>query len=104
MILRCSSSASPCNDDEDDDGFMELLDDNVEVRPRPFTDGNSDGVLLNLRFWRLACTHGLHHSCRPQNVSGMPAGMASLLTAPLVAGGAAEDSVSSSLVLKKSSC
>ncbi|XP_029317178.1 M-phase inducer phosphatase 2 isoform X2 [Cottoperca gobio] len=48
MFLRRSSPTSPVNDDEADDGFLEVLDDNME------------------------------------NDSGMPMGMASLLTAPLV--------------------
>nr|XP_046269302.1 M-phase inducer phosphatase 2 [Scatophagus argus] len=47
MFLRPSSLTSPLNDDEDD-GFLDVLDDNME------------------------------------NDSGMPSGMASLLTAPLV--------------------
>ncbi|XP_073340579.1 M-phase inducer phosphatase 2 [Pagrus major] len=55
MILRRSSLTSSLNDDEDD-GFLEVLDDNME------------------------------------NDSGMPMGMASLLTAPLVSDTTGEDS------------
>ncbi|XP_044022738.1 M-phase inducer phosphatase 2 [Siniperca chuatsi] len=55
MFLRRSSLTSPLNDDEDD-GFLDVLDDNME------------------------------------NDSGMPMGMASLLTAPLVADSTGEDS------------
>ncbi|XP_074516384.1 M-phase inducer phosphatase 2 isoform X1 [Sebastes fasciatus] len=55
MFLRRSSPTASLNDDEDD-GFLEVLDDNME------------------------------------NDSGMPMGMASLLTAPLVADRTAEDS------------
>ncbi|XP_070776240.1 M-phase inducer phosphatase 2 [Enoplosus armatus] len=55
MFLRRSSLTSSLNDDEDD-GFLDVLDDNME------------------------------------NDSGMPMGMASLLTAPLVADNTGEDS------------
>lgn len=55
MFLRRSSLTSSLNDDEDD-GFLEVLDDNME------------------------------------NDSGMPTGMATLLTAPLVADSTGEDS------------
>uniref|UniRef100_A0A8C2ZP63 M-phase inducer phosphatase n=1 Tax=Cyclopterus lumpus TaxID=8103 RepID=A0A8C2ZP63_CYCLU len=55
MFLRRSSPTSPLNDDEDD-GFLDVLDDNME----------SD--------------------------AGMPMGMASLLTAPLVTDSSGEDS------------
>lgn len=55
MFLRRSSLTSSLNDDEDD-GFLDVLDDNME------------------------------------NDSGMPMGMASLLTAPLVADSTMEDS------------
>lgn len=55
MLLRRSSLTSSLNDDEDD-GFLEVMDDNME------------------------------------NDSGMPMGMASLLTAPLVADSTGEDS------------
>lgn len=55
MFLRRSSPTSSLNDDEDD-GFLDVMDDNME------------------------------------NDCGMPMGMASLLTAPLVADSAGEDS------------
>lgn len=55
MLLRRSSLTSSLNDEEDD-GFLEVMDDNME------------------------------------NDSGMPMGMASLLTAPLVADSTGEDS------------
>lgn len=56
MFLRRSSLTSSLNNDDEDDGFLDVLDDNME----------SD--------------------------SGMPMGMASLLTAPLVADSTGEDS------------
>lgn len=55
-FLRRSSLTSSLNDDDEDDGFLEILDDNME------------------------------------NDSLMPMGMASLLTAPLVADSTGEDS------------
>lgn len=81
---RRSSDTSCLNEDEDD-GFLEVLDDNVEVRPL------CAALLSGL------CPAGSNHICvLPQDDSGMPMGMASLLTAPLVADSAAQDSVSRS--------
>ncbi|KAF3700804.1 M-phase inducer phosphatase 2 [Channa argus] len=56
VFLRGSSLTSSLNDDDEDDGFLDVLDDNME------------------------------------NGSEMPTGMASLLTAPLVADSTGEDS------------
>lgn len=56
VFLRRSSLTSSQNDDDEDDGFLDVLDNNME------------------------------------NDSGMPMGMASLLTAPLVADSTGEDS------------
>lgn len=88
MFLRRSSNASSLNDDEDD-GFLDVLDDHMEVR-RPRLDRPVVG--------RLGCSVILFALL--QEDSGMPMGMASLLTAPLVADSAAEDSVSPILGLR----
>lgn len=85
QLRFCDSSPSSLNDDEDD-GFLEILDDHDEVGPGPARPGP-------VRWRRLRVTP----SVPPQGAAGMPTGMASLLTAPLVADGAA-DPVSRTLV------
>lgn len=91
MFLRRSSLTSSLNDEEDD-GFLEILDDNMEVRRRPRGCPALGPLVGSVTTLVLV-----------QDDSGMPMGMANLLTAPLVADSAAEDSVSGVLVPKSTS-
>lgn len=90
MFLRSSSLTS--SNDEEDDGFLDVLDDNMEVSPCP------SYVFMDSFFFSAIpfCQTRFLTSpiCCLQNDSGVPMGMASLLTAPLVADSIGEDSVS----------
>lgn len=97
MFLRRSSFT---NDDDDDDGFQDALNDNMEVRPFYLHWHPWIYVVFFVHFHHLLlCTISLQNVelsliiCHFQNDSEMPMGMASLLTAPLVADSIAEDSV-----------
>lgn len=140
LFLRRSSLTSSL--DDEDDGFLEVLDDNMEVRPlsltfmkrthllslRIFQNGfwyiwnhslpwenrdhtltgftesqNSYSLLFKLRSHMISLWWSVLYlsddtAFHLQNNSGMPMGMASLLTAPLVSDSAGEDSVSLNLV------
>lgn len=86
LFLRRSSLTSSLNDEDEDDGFLEILDDHGLEVPPPHTQRPVVGRLRVTTF------------VPPQDDSGMPMGMESLLTAPLVADGAA-DSVSWKVIL-----
>ncbi len=128
LFLRRSSLTSSLNDDEDD-GFLDVLDDNMEVRPcllhchawKYWLNGlyckfclseitvslrDIQGIKLSIKEQLLLSALSLSDKthCHPQSDSSMPMGMASLLTAPLVADSTGEDSVSLSVVAKMFLC